>query len=58
MKRFIKEYANYKIHDYKDNELMRDEIKAEKINQINKALTYAERGFITVDETINLINEA
>jgi len=58
MRRFITEYANYKIHDYKSNELMQDRYKTEKIDKINKALRFADRGMITVDETIKLINEA
>ena len=58
MKRFISEYANYKINCFKSNELMKKEIKTEIFNKINKALNLVERGFITIDEAIKIINEA
>lgn len=57
MKRFIKEYANYKIDSYKNNELMLDEIKNQKINAINRILILSEKGLITIDESIKTINE-
>ena len=58
MKRFISEYAKYKIKHYENNELMNVEIKTEKINQINKALNLVKKGFITIDEAIKVINNA
>lgn len=57
MKRFIYEYAKYKIDGYEVNELMNAEIKTEKINRIQKALNLVEEGFISVDEAIKIINE-
>ena len=55
--RFIKEYANYKINCCKENELMKEEYKTEKIDKIHKALHLIEKSFITVDEAIKTINE-
>lgn len=55
MERFIKEYANYKIKEYTDNDLMKQEIKDKKIWLINNILRQKEKGLITVDEAIYLI---
>jgi|GEM_PF-7040256 hypothetical protein len=55
MERFIKEYANYQMKNYKQNTLMQKKYKDEKISKINKALAMREKGFITVDETIKVI---
>ena len=55
MERFIKEYANYQMKNYKQNTLMQQKYKDEKISKINKALVMREKGFITVDETIKVI---
>ena len=57
MKRFIKEYANYKINSHKNNELMLDTIRNQKISTINKSLILVEKGMITIDEAIKTINE-
>lgn len=58
MERFIKEYANYKINDYKNNELMKKEYKEKAIDKINKILRLKENGLITIDETIKTILES
>lgn len=57
MKRFVSEYANYKINCCKENKLMKEEYKTEKIDKIHKALHLIEKSFITVDEAIKIINE-
>lgn len=58
MKRFISEYANYKINIYENNKLMDIKIKDEQINKINKALILLKKGFIATDEAIILIANA
>ena len=55
MERFIKEYAAYQIKNYKENTLMQQEFKDEKIAKITKALKLRENGLITIDETIKTI---
>lgn len=57
MKRFITEYARYKINAISDNDIMRDDIKAERIRNIEKAVRLAKNSFITVDECIKMIAE-
>ena len=52
MKRFIIEYANHKIKEYQNNELMKDEIKTEKVKRIKRILSYADRQLITIDEAM------
>ena len=55
MERFIKEYAAHEIRNYKENTLMQQEFKDEKIAKITKALKVRENGLITVDETMKII---
>lgn len=55
MKRFILEYANYKIKDIKNNSLMREDIKIEAIAKIERVLKLEKIGFMTVDEAIKSI---
>ena len=57
MERFIKEYANYKIKDINNNQIMIKEVKNEKIDKINKVLRLRKNGLITIDETIKIILE-
>ena len=57
MKRFIKEYANYKLKDINSNELMQQEIREEKIAEINKVIKYRKSGLITIDEVMNAISK-
>lgn len=57
IKRFVKEYANYKSKMIVGNELMRSEIKEEKLEAIEKYTKVLERGLITVDECIYNINK-
>ena len=57
MKRFISEYAKYKINSYENNKLMRADVKTELISNIHKALDLSKKGYISVDEAIRMINE-
>ena len=57
MKRFISEYAKYKINSYENNKLMRADVKTELISNIHKALDLSKKGYISVDEAIKIINE-
>lgn len=57
VKRFVKEYANYKINIILNNDLIIQEIKAEKLQDIEKYIKILERGLITVDECIYQINK-
>ena len=56
MKRFVKEYANYKLAKnpfYYDNGLSQL-----YIYRINKAVEKCKSGFITIDETMGMIINA
>lgn len=57
IKRFVKEYANYKINIILNNDLMKQEIKEEKLQDIKKYIKVLERGLTTVDECIYQINK-
>ena len=57
MKRFISEYAKYKINSYENNKLMGADIKTELISNIHKALDLSKKSYISVDEAIRMINE-
>lgn len=53
--RFIKEYANYQ-KKYLDNcNLMKDSIRQELKDNIDRAVNAYANGFITVDETMRLL---
>ena len=56
MERFISEYAKYKINSYENNKLMGADVKTELISNIYKALDLSKKGYISVDETIKIIN--
>lgn len=57
VKRFVKEYASYKSKMISDNNLMKEEIKEEKLQDIKKYTRLLQRGLITVDECIQQINK-
>ena len=57
VKRFIKEYANYKINIISNNDLMIQEIKERKLEDIEKYIEALKRGIITIDECIYQINK-
>ena len=58
MERYIKEYANARIKETNENELMQSKYKKQTIEQIKKALELKTRGLITTNETIKLILNA
>ena len=53
--RFMKEYANYNIRTIKQNDLIKDSLKSEAIERINKSVALYEKGRMTVDETMRSI---
>lgn len=55
--RFLIEYANYKIRQLKNNELMYYDVREKEIEKIERAVNYFQRGFIVIDEAIRIINE-
>lgn len=55
MKRFVKEYAVWKISNLKLNPDIQPEIVAEKVEKIKKALSAIERELITTEEAMKLI---
>lgn len=56
MKRFVKEYANYKLSR---NPFYYDNVKNQLyIYRIKKAVEKCERGFITIDEAMEMIVNA
>ena len=55
VKRFIVEYANYKI-DLLNKSGISDEA-IESIRKIDRAVRLHQQGLLTVDETIRIINE-
>ena len=57
IKRFVKEYANYKINIISNNDLMEQGIKEEKLQDIEKYIKSVKRGLITVDECIHQISK-
>lgn len=53
MKRFIKEYANYQLAN---NPFCCDDVRNQLyIDRINKAVKMCEKGFITVNNAIDMI---
>lgn len=55
--RFVKEYANFSINSIKANKLMKECFKMEKIKKIEKAVSLAKRGMITIEECMKIISE-
>jgi hypothetical protein len=58
MKRFVTEYANYKIDEILKNELITEEAKQKAISKIDKAHFYCNKQMITIDEAIKMILNA
>ena len=56
MKRFIKEFANYQIKGYTENELMRNDVRDAEIAKIRQAVRLEEKGLITVSEAMWIIS--
>lgn len=57
IRRFVKEYANYKIIKISNDDLMKQEIKEKKLQDIEKYIKSVKRGLITVDECIHEISK-
>ncbi len=57
MNRFIKEFANYKLNQIKNNEPMQENFKIEKIAKIEKILNYAKCQIITIDEIMQELSK-
>ena len=56
MKRFVKEYANYRLANRPF--LISDVCNTLYINYIEKAVINYEKGFITINEAMNIIANA
>ena len=56
--RFLKEFATYQKNQILHDELMKENYKEEKIKAIEKAISLADRGMVTINEAIKAINEA
>lgn len=55
MERFIKEYANYKKKDIQTNNIMLAEIKEKALKNISRAVELRKKGYITVEEAMQII---
>ena len=55
VERFIKEYANFKKEEIRNNELINKENKEKAFFKIDNVLKLKEKGMITVDEAIKMI---
>ena len=55
-KRFIIEYANFKLDEIANNTDMNGGIQAELMRRIDRAVFCVEHGMITIDECIRIIN--
>ncbi len=54
-KRFIIEYANYKLDEIVNNTDMNSGIKTELMRRVDRAVFNATRGMITIDECMRII---
>ena len=57
-KRFVREYANYRIKSAEDNVFLSDTIVESIRDNVNKSMKAYNRGLITHDEAIRMIWEA
>lgn len=55
--RFVKEFASYQVKRITSNELMDKEAKQEMICKIEKAVSMAGYGLITVSECMKLLSD-
>ena len=55
LEKFIKDYAEVKKSEIKINTEIRNEIKEIAIKNIDKAVSFREKGIITRDEAISII---
>ena len=58
MKRFITEYANYKIDEIWKDKAIEQSVKNDRIRRIDLTKYLAERGAIKIDEAMKQIAEA
>ena len=56
--RFLKEYAAHQKRRFKGVALLKDCHETDCINRINNAITLYQRGAITIDEAVRIINNA
>ncbi len=54
-KRFIIEYANYKLDEIANNTEMNGGIQAELMRRIDRAVFLVEHGMITIDECMRIV---
>lgn len=54
--RFVKEYANYKKKQIKENDFVLPDTRNELASHVEKTVKVLERGLITVDEAIDCIH--
>lgn len=55
-KRFIIEYANYKLNEIADSTDINGDAQTELMRRIDRAVFNVEHGIITIDECIRIIN--
>ena len=55
--RFVKEFASYQVKRITINELMNKETKQEIIRRIEKAVSMAGYGLITISECMKLLSD-
>lgn len=56
-KRFIIEYANYRMTELEKNSLMQEKIKLEKMRKITRTVYCCKNGMITINETMRILSE-
>lgn len=56
--RYLREYANATKKGIMENAFIRDEIKVQAVDRIDKVLHIREKGIITIDESILMIMNA
>lgn len=55
VKRFVLEYKNHKTRQLKENQLMRKDVKAQRIEDMEKFVKLLKNGLITTDECMTQI---
>lgn len=55
--RFMKEYANFQIREINENDLIQEKYKTYAIKRIKRALELCEKGMVSVNGTMGLINK-
>lgn len=57
MERFVKEYASYLKKEIKNNGLMQEKYKVEKLERIEKILRMRNRNLISANEAVKTLAE-